>query len=1074
MEDKNSVICVSNDEDNEEDEDDDDWNDREILKRVIELSKLDAAGPEKSNQNVERKRALELSLQCEPIINSAETESQEILEVSDDDDKAEVEELPLPGTSRNVKQSKINSSDTVDSYDYIGDVFTDLANMEDSPEADRESLIEEFQTPPRDENTEAEIVPDSDSDIEEIPLDHKPLDDNEGKEPAEAAIAENDDLDSVIITHMKPKPSPVTAESKVLKENESFSLLESKFGGSITVTQVQKSTDLNRDDVSHVDIDVETNISEQDYSDAVNIPEPNKDSSYQYTEPLNPFLEEEEEYRQPASVMTTEEVSSRMRNVFESSLRLHQSGEEMEACSAVSTSLYPHQRLALAWMAGHEAEESDGMRGGILADDMGLGKTLTVIALILTNHWDGRPLAVRQAGYTRPRFSCQRKHYSRYKRRTDREEKEKPKRQKREIARDLSSSSDDEFDLMSKDNSLSEKLNRSSSSAFEKRKNPLKDIVFDCTDSESDIDLHYNADHDDDDDSDVASMIPQDLNLNLDGLMDGSDSESEEVAVVGSSRGRRRHTNPASVIFYSDSEVSEGRSRSSSPQKRPEEDNGETGLKLVIPPKVAAVRRGRRRATLVICPTSLISQWVEQLECHTHRDVNIQLKIHHGGGKAVTGTELECHDVVITTYGTLAAEWDLEDLSPLMRARWLRVVLDEGHMIKNHNAKCARAALDLDTLRKWVVTGTPIQNNLMELWSLVNWLGFGVYAGRQQMSLFKEQIELPCNKGSLLGFERLQVVVDAVCLRRTKTDRRPDGAPLVCLPVKQVLTRRLELSREERTCYSLYHNKARQIITRFRRRGDLLRNYAHVFALMTRLRQLCCHRDLVKDVDWDEALRTPVEAGEESQQERVARLREMIAEGVTDDCSLCLSPLSLPVITTCGHVFCKVCIETFLQTNKPGRCPLCLNTLNRSQLVAPCPDRHKASQTFLRDMEDIKVEVSSTKVNAVLRELMRIRRDSPGDKVVLVSQFTSFLSILQPLLREKLPGVAFSRLDGSMSAQQRADCLHNFQSDRATSPRILLLSLKAGGVGLNLTAANHLVITETLRSCHSNAFSRCC
>ena len=148
MEDKNSVICVSDDEDNEEDEDDDDWNDREILKRVIELSKLDAAGPEKSKQNVERKRALELSLQCEPIINSAETESQEILEVSDDDDKAEVEELPLPGTSRNLKQSKMNSSDTVDSYDYIGDVFTDLANMEDSPEADRDSLIEATEASP--------------------------------------------------------------------------------------------------------------------------------------------------------------------------------------------------------------------------------------------------------------------------------------------------------------------------------------------------------------------------------------------------------------------------------------------------------------------------------------------------------------------------------------------------------------------------------------------------------------------------------------------------------------------------------------------------------------------------------------------------------------------------------------------------------------------------------------------------------------------------------------------------------------------------------------------------------------
>ena len=136
-----------------------------------------------------------------------------------------------------------------------------------------------------------------------------------------------------------------------------------------------------------------------------------------------------------------------------------------------------------------------------------------------------------------------------------------------------------------------------------------------------------------------------------------------------------------------------------------------------------------RRATLVVCPTSLVSHWVEQLDQHTHTGVELRLKIHHGQGKALTGTELETQvyiklawhtseisilqDVVVTTYGTLAAELDLEDLSPLLRARWLRTVLDEGHNIKNHNSKAARAALGLNTERKWIVTGTPIQVSLL-------------------------------------------------------------------------------------------------------------------------------------------------------------------------------------------------------------------------------------------------------------------------------------------------------------------------------------------------------------------------
>ena len=104
------------------------------------------------------------------------------------------------------------------------------------------------------------------------------------------------------------------------------------------------------------------------------------------------------------ATLSTQEISKRITNVFESGLAIHFAGEEMEACKAVSTSLFPHQRVALAWMCRHENKANDGMLGGILADDMGLGKTLTVISLIFTNHWDGRPLAEPDLGFTRRPF----------------------------------------------------------------------------------------------------------------------------------------------------------------------------------------------------------------------------------------------------------------------------------------------------------------------------------------------------------------------------------------------------------------------------------------------------------------------------------------------------------------------------------------------------------------------------------------------------------------------------------------------------------------------------------------------
>ena len=108
-------------------------------------------------------------------------------------------------------------------------------------------------------------------------------------------------------------------------------------------------------------------------------------------------------------------------------------------------------------------------------------------------------------------------------------------------------------------------------------------------------------------------------------------------------------------------------------------------------------------------------------------------------------------------------------------------------------------------------------------------------------------------------------------------------------------------------------------------------------------------------------------------------------------------------------------------------------------------------------------------------EISRIRRDCPGEKVVVVSQFSSFLSVLQPLVRKA--GIPLTRLDGAMShqvvscnranwrlmslvLQARAESVRSFQCRRPGSPALLLLSLKAGGVGLNLTAANHLLLLD--------------
>ena len=102
-----------------------------------------------------------------------------------------------------------------------------------------------------------------------------------------------------------------------------------------------------------------------------------------------------------SSLLTNSEKNERLRTIFQAGLEFQNSGEEMEACKAVATALFQHQQVGLAWMSNKENTGSDGLLGGILADEMGLGKTLTVIALILTNYWDQRPLLKPDLGFTR-------------------------------------------------------------------------------------------------------------------------------------------------------------------------------------------------------------------------------------------------------------------------------------------------------------------------------------------------------------------------------------------------------------------------------------------------------------------------------------------------------------------------------------------------------------------------------------------------------------------------------------------------------------------------------------------------
>ena len=194
---------------------------------------------------------------------------------------------------------------------------------------------------------------------------------------------------------------------------------------------------------------------------------------------------------------------------------------------------------------------------------------------------------------------------------------------------------------------------------------------------------------------------------------------------------------------------------------------------------------------------------------------------------------------------------------------------------------------------------------------------------------------------------------------------------------------------------------------------------------------------------------------------------------LAEECPICLDKPTLDdaVLTPCAHLFCRKCLLSVLPS-KGGLCPCCQNEIQTEKLIAF--DRQGRSSHFLG--EDVKQEPShqkssarctlesalrgadSSKLSAILTELRAVWEQDPGSKILVFSQFLGFLDLLAGSLRKE--GIAQYRLDGKMRWKDRVSVLEEFQQRPCQQGSVLLISMKAGGVGVNLVAASSVFIVD--------------
>jgi superfamily II DNA or RNA helicase len=356
-----------------------------------------------------------------------------------------------------------------------------------------------------------------------------------------------------------------------------------------------------------------------------------------------------------------------------------------------------------------------------------------------------------------------------------------------------------------------------------------------------------------------------------------------------------------------------------------------------LTPSLSQGERGQAPA-LLIAPTSVVTNWEREIGKFAPR---LQTYVHRGADRLRAGAFREAirdKDVVLTSYPV--ARRDAESIQPI---QWKAVILDEAQNIKNPDAKQTQVIRKLDAGFRVALTGTPVENRLSELWSIMQFLNPGYLGARKA---FRESFAIPIERyQEQAALEQLKTLTMPFILRRVKTDPRV----ISDLPEKVETKVYCTLTDEQAT---LYEAVVQDVIEKIESSEDGIQRRGLVLSMLMQLKQICNH---------------------------------------------------------------------------------------------PVQYLHQAGTDFLLDGRSGKLE----RLGELLEEIL-----AEGDRTLIFTQFSEMGETLADYLPQRF-GAATQFLHGGTPSKKRDQMVKRFQEDE-NAPPIFILSLKAGGTGLNLTRANHV------------------
>lgn len=243
-------------------------------------------------------------------------------------------------------------------------------------------------------------------------------------------------------------------------------------------------------------------------------------------------------------------------------------------------------------------------------------------------------------------------------------------------------------------------------------------------------------------------------------------------------------------------------------------------------------KKKKKTPAVVICPASVLHNWRREAEKFVpHLKV---LVLESGLARHTLRKQIPQHDLIITNYSLLR-----RDLEALQKFEFSAIILDEAQYIKNPAAQVTKSVKQLQATQRLALTGTPLENRLLDLWSIVDFVQPGYLGNQNKFTEVYEPKGEDADNQQKIARKRLSAKLRPLLLRRLKTQVAKD------LPERIDERRDCELTEEQRKLYLAELRRSRDQVFKAMKQKGLAKSKMHVLAALTRLRQICCHPELV-------------------------------------------------------------------------------------------------------------------------------------------------------------------------------------------------------------------------------------